>query len=121
MWSWLRDRRFAGYKFRREHSFGPYFLDFFCVEAWVNIELDGIQHSDTERQRKDNERDEYLAARGIKVLRYQNPRLRQHKNTICDQIWQALQERAPQPENRPEETRAQRFTRRAPAPQVADP
>ena len=25
MWSWLRDRRFSAYKFRRPHPVGPYF------------------------------------------------------------------------------------------------
>lgn len=33
MWRWLRDRRFSGYKFRREHLFGKYCQDFFCEEA----------------------------------------------------------------------------------------
>jgi len=28
MWSWLRDRRFSGYKFRRQHSVGIYRLWF---------------------------------------------------------------------------------------------
>src|SRR5439155_41749 len=39
LWSWLRDRRFSTYKFRRQHTFGPYILDFFCVEAFLDIEL----------------------------------------------------------------------------------
>ena len=39
VWRWLRDRHFSAYKFRREHPYGPYFLDFFCVEALVNIEI----------------------------------------------------------------------------------
>ena len=33
MWRLLRDRRFAGYKFRREHPLGRYTLDFYCAEA----------------------------------------------------------------------------------------
>jgi len=31
MWRWLRDRRFTGYKFRRQHPMGKYCLDFFHV------------------------------------------------------------------------------------------
>jgi very-short-patch-repair endonuclease len=30
MWRWLRDRRFTGYKFRRQHPCGSYYLDFYC-------------------------------------------------------------------------------------------
>ena len=41
MWSWLRGRRFSGYKFRRQHPIGIYYLDFFCEEADLNVELDG--------------------------------------------------------------------------------
>src|ERR1022692_642031 len=44
VWIWLRDRRFTGYKFRRQHPLGNYSLDFFCEEAELNIELDGGQH-----------------------------------------------------------------------------
>src|SRR5256885_5311611 len=44
LWSWLRDRRFSAYKFRRQHVFGPQILDFFCVEAFLDIEPDGLHH-----------------------------------------------------------------------------
>src|SRR5438552_12255136 len=77
MWSWLRDRRFSAYKFRRQHTFGPHILDFFCLEAWLNIELDGSQHGHPERQKNDADRDDWLEARGVKVLRFWNSRLRQ--------------------------------------------
>ena len=70
---WLRDRRFSSYRFCRQHPFGPHILDFFCREAWVDIELDGFQHGTREQQAKDVERDAFLEARGIKVLRFWTP------------------------------------------------
>ena len=97
VWRWLRDRHFSTYKFHREHPYGPYFLDFFCVEALVNIELDGFQHGTPEQMAKDRERDAYLEARGIKVLRFWNSRLRREKESVRDSIWRTLQERAPHP------------------------
>jgi adenine-specific DNA-methyltransferase len=97
VWSWLRDRRFSAYKFRRQHSFGPYILDFFCVEAFVDIELDGSQHGYPARRVTDTQRDAWLEARGVKVLRYWNSRLRREKQAIRDAIWRTLQERAPHP------------------------
>src|SRR6266851_10473167 len=53
VWRWLRDRRFAGYKFRRQHPTGKYSLDFFCEEARLSIELDGFQHGHPARRAYD--------------------------------------------------------------------
>ena len=97
LWTWLRDRRFSSYKFRRQHPFGPHILDFFCLEAWLNIELDGSRHGFPNESRQDRERDARLAACGIKVLRFWNSRLRREKDAIRDTIWRTLQERAPHP------------------------
>ena len=97
MWNWLRDRRFTEYKFRRQHPFGPHILDFFCLEAKLDIEWDGVQHGTPEQQAKDVARDAWLEARGVKVLRFWNSRLRREKEAIRDTIWRTLQERAPHP------------------------
>src|SRR5437667_2180301 len=97
LWSWLRDRRFSAYKFRRQHSFGPHILDFFCVEAFLDIELDGLRHGRPDKQKADAERDAWLEARGVKVLRFWNSRLRRERDAIRETIWQALQARAPRP------------------------
>ena len=97
LWSWLRDRRFSVYKFRRQHSFGQYILDFFCVEAFLNIELDGSRHGFPEQQKLDAERDAWLARAGVKVLRFWNARLRREKEFVRETIWRELQQRAPHP------------------------
>jgi very-short-patch-repair endonuclease len=97
LWSGLRTRRFSAYKFRRQHPFGPYILDFFCFEAVLNIELNGIQHGFPEQMRKDQERDAWLRAHGVEVLRFWNSHLRRERECIRDTIWQALQKRSPQP------------------------
>ncbi len=97
LWGWLRDRRFSAYKFRRQHTFGPYILDFFCVEAYLDIELDGSQHGFQEQRKKDEQRDAWLANAGVKVLRFWNSRLRREKGSIREIIWRELQERAPHP------------------------
>ncbi len=66
VWSWLRDRRFSSYKFRRQHLFGPHILDFFCLEAHLDIELDGFRHGYPIQQKTDASRDAWLEACGIK-------------------------------------------------------
>jgi very-short-patch-repair endonuclease len=88
---------FSAYKFRRQHPYGPYILDFFCLEAKVDIEIDGFQHGKPEQQIADHERDLYLEKRGIKVLRFWNSRLRREKEVVRDTIWRILQAHAPHP------------------------
>src|SRR6185503_4031152 len=77
--------------------FGLHVLDFFCEEAWLNIELDGSQHGFPEQQRADAERDAWLESRGVKVLRFWNSRLRRERQPIRDAIWRTLQQRSPHP------------------------
>jgi adenine-specific DNA-methyltransferase len=70
LWRLLKARRFAGVKFRRQHPCGPYVLDFYCPQHRLAIELDGGQHFLAPGEVYDQRRDSFLAARGIKVLRF---------------------------------------------------
>ena len=62
LWSALRDSRLVGIKFRRQHPFGPYVLDFFCVKAQLAVELDGGIHDQPEQRDYDRERNAHLEA-----------------------------------------------------------
>ena len=95
VWSWLRDRRFSTYKFRRQHPVAKYFLDFFCEEARLSIELDGGSHGHPDQKAYDAERARILTSLGIKELRFWNSRLRRDKQAIRDTIFRELQARAP--------------------------
>ena len=97
MWRWLRDRRFSGYKFRRQHPLGAYYLDFYCQEAGLNVELDGRQHGFPGQRNHDAEREKFLQSRGIKTLRFWNSHLRPNAQAIRDTIFNELQRRAPHP------------------------
>ncbi len=54
----LRGRRLAGLKFRRQHPFGPFVLDMFCVEPQLVIEVDGGIHATPEQADYDAARTE---------------------------------------------------------------
>jgi type I restriction enzyme M protein len=97
VWRWLRDRRFSDYKFRRQHPFGVYCLDFFCQEAKLNIELDGSQHGFPDQRSHDAERETFLRSQGVKTLRFWNSHLRRDAASIRDTIFAELQTRAPHP------------------------
>ena len=57
LWRALRANRFQGLRFRRQHPFGPYILDFYCDAAKLAVEVDGGFHLLEDRQLLDAERD----------------------------------------------------------------
>ncbi|MDD5586413.1 MAG: DUF559 domain-containing protein [Alphaproteobacteria bacterium] len=69
LWSMLRSRKLCGYKFRRQHSVGPYVADFACVEHSLIVEADGSQHAENA---KDVERTAWLETQNWRVLRFWN-------------------------------------------------
>ena len=97
MWSWLRDRRFNNYKFRRQQPVGRFYLDFYCEEAHLAVELDGSGHGHPRRLDLDGERERFLLSQGIQSLRFWNHQLRTEREVVRDAIFHALQERAPHP------------------------
>jgi very-short-patch-repair endonuclease len=54
-------------KFRRQHPFGPFVVDFFCAERRLIVEVDGPIHA--EQIDYDRERQSVLEACGYRVLR----------------------------------------------------
>lgn len=67
LWRLLKQQDLA--KIRRQHALGPYVLDFYCAEAKLCIEIDGLAHDMGERPERDAIRDHWLAGQGIAVLR----------------------------------------------------
>ncbi|MBI1800760.1 MAG: endonuclease domain-containing protein [Chloroflexi bacterium] len=77
LWAALRGRQVAGMKFRRQHPLGSFVLDLFCVEAQLAVEIDGGVHADPRQAARDAARSEWLAERGIRVLRFRNEEVEQ--------------------------------------------
>jgi very-short-patch-repair endonuclease len=69
LWAALRGKRLRGLRFRRQHPIGPYILDFYCDELRLAVEVDGQIHDQPDALRHDARRDEWLAAKGIRVHR----------------------------------------------------
>jgi very-short-patch-repair endonuclease len=72
MWNILRPFRSNGYHFRKQVALGPYVADFACLHAGFVIEVDGDTHFTDHALLRDANRDAYLAARGLTVLRFTN-------------------------------------------------
>ena len=90
LWQHLRGRQLAGCRFRRQHPFLDYVLDFACLERSLVVEVDGGQHLDNEN---DRERDRRLNEAGFRVLRFWNNQVLQETDSVVEAIWIALQER----------------------------
>ncbi len=69
LWYALRDRRFAGFKFRRQVPIGNFIADFVCYEHRLVIEVDGGQHAES---LQDQRRDRWFVAQGFRVMRFWN-------------------------------------------------
>ncbi|MFZ5718931.1 MAG: endonuclease domain-containing protein [Pseudomonadota bacterium] len=81
LWSALRAARLGGWKWKRQVPFGPYFLDFLCVDAGLVVEVDGGQHAD--QVAYDARRTAYLEHSGLRVLRFWNTEVFTNLNGVC--------------------------------------
>jgi very-short-patch-repair endonuclease len=72
LWQKLRRKQIHGVQFYRQKPLGPFIADFFCPAARLVIEVDGGQHFTEEGASSDEERDAYLAAMELTVLRFSN-------------------------------------------------
>jgi very-short-patch-repair endonuclease len=93
LWQRLRFRAPGIPIFRRQHRIGPYVLDFYCARARLAVEIDGISHDMGTRPKRDVERDAWLAARGVTVLRIAASELRMRTDEIADAVMQMAAER----------------------------
>ncbi|HET9597192.1 MAG TPA: endonuclease domain-containing protein [Anaeromyxobacteraceae bacterium] len=90
LWALLRAKRLTGFKFRRQHPVGPYVIDFFCQERAVAVEADGGQHFTDDGLRRDEARDQFLATRDVRVLRFTDRQVLAETSWVVESIWRAL-------------------------------
>jgi very-short-patch-repair endonuclease len=69
LWQAIRRKALNDLRFRRQAPMGPYVLDFFCEDVRLAVEIDGYSHNMGDQPERDLRRDEWLARRGIRVLR----------------------------------------------------
>lgn len=69
LWQALRARP-DGFKFRNQHPFGKFVVDFYCAATKLVIEVDGIAHDLGDQPERDERRDAWLKSQGIRVIRF---------------------------------------------------
>ena len=86
LWKFLRKKQLDGYRFRQQHGFGPYIMDFYCPELRLCIELDGSVHDGLEAQQKDADRTAFLNEHRISVLRFRNEEIESDVECVLNRI-----------------------------------
>ena len=90
LWRHLRGRQISGLRFRRQHPFGDYILDFVCMENKLVIEVDGGQHG--QQAKYDEIRTKKLQKAGFRVLRFWNNEVLKEIESVKEKIWLVAQE-----------------------------
>ena len=86
IWNALRAHRLNNASFRRQTPIGPYIADFVCHAANLIVELDGGQHFEEEHMKCDVRRDEFLASKGYRVLRFNNHDVIANRQGVLESI-----------------------------------
>ena len=94
LWKQLRNCQVKDCKFRRQHPFGDFILDFVCLEYKLVIEIDGGQHNESEQ---DQIRDQVLKDAGFRVVRFWNNQVLNELDAVVEAIWLELGKLTPPP------------------------
>ena len=80
-------------QFKRQYSIGPYFVDFYCYQAKLIVELDGSQHCEPNAIEYDRKRTAYLQKQGFLVLRFSNIDVIKQFCAVCETVDIAVKNR----------------------------
>ena len=88
LWKHLRGKRLGGIRFRRQHPIGPFIADFYCHDAKLVVEIDSSAHDG--RKPYDANRDEWMRANGIRVVRVMASDVTDHTEGVIKLIKEAV-------------------------------
>jgi very-short-patch-repair endonuclease len=86
MWDELKNRRIFKVRFRRQHQIDIFIVDFYCHEIKLAIEIDGEVHLKNEVIEYDEGRTHDIEKFGIKILRFTNDQVFNHRSGIIKEI-----------------------------------
>ena len=85
LWNFLKTKPY-NLKFRRQHAFQLFVLDFYCHKLKLVIEVDGSIHNKDEVKQKDKEREEQLGNSGLTVIRFTNDDIINHQDNVIEEL-----------------------------------
>ena len=94
LWTEVLSNKQTGYKFRRQHPFYYFILDFYCHQARLSIELDGHHHYHCQNQRfRDIRRSTFIRSMGVREIRFSNRSIRTDLPSVRERIKRCLDDR----------------------------
>ena len=84
LWEQLRRNKLKGLHFRRQQIIDGFIVDFYCHKARLVIEVDGEVHN--QQLESDQERDQILSARELKIVRVTNQEVKNNLQEVLDKI-----------------------------------
>lgn len=90
MWDELKNRRQFKFRFRRQHPFNIFILDFYCHELRLAIEIDGDIHLEKEVGEYDDSRTHDIEKLGIKLLRFTNEQVTEQRSVVIREILETI-------------------------------
>ena len=93
LWARLRDRGLEGWKFRRQHSVGPYVVDFYCPAARLAVEVDGGIHGEEMHALRDAIRQQAIEATGVVFVRVTAVQVMTNMEGVATMLLEALEPR----------------------------
>lgn len=97
LWEKVLKHSNTGYKFTRQKPIHHFILDFYCSKLLLGIEADGEIHN--LQQEQDQNRSDYLASMGIKIIRFKNEEILNEIEVVRNRILEFLQERQKEIDN----------------------
>ena len=95
LWRHLKAHRLARLGFRRQSPMGNYIADFVAHSCKLVVEVDGESHDFAERIRYDEQRNQWFASRGYRVLRFTNNEVLRNLEGVALAILLAAEQAAP--------------------------
>jgi very-short-patch-repair endonuclease len=90
LWKELRTNKLNRLHFRRQQVIDGYIADFYCHQHELIVEVDGAIH---ELQKEyDRDREDYLIARGFRIIRFTNDDINENLKGILQKIVEACKE-----------------------------
>lgn len=83
LWQEIRSSK-LGFKFRRQYPIGAFFLDFYCFDKKLGIEIDGDIHK--KQFHSDKERQEIINLSGIKIIRFSSDEIIKDLKSVLEKI-----------------------------------
>lgn len=85
MWGYLRTRP-AGFKFREQHCFHNYIVDFYFLQLKLLIKIDGSIHNRSDVKEYSNERENAIRSPGIEILRFTNKDVLYKPDSVVEKL-----------------------------------